>query len=150
MIRRPPRSTRTDTLFPYTTLFRSAGAGPRARRRRGDAGDRRGSRDGAPDAGGRRVRRQSGASGGRTGGVARRPAHAAGAARLLAARGSAPRSLSLGRSRADGGQTRRQQRAPRLARQERRARQSRQSARKEIGRYGSVETAGVRIFIKTI
>src|SRR3546814_5442375 len=29
MIRRPPRSTRTDTLFPYTTLFRSpvGGAG---------------------------------------------------------------------------------------------------------------------------
>src|SRR3546814_5256123 len=28
MIRRPPRSTRTDTLFPYTTLFRSdQGAG---------------------------------------------------------------------------------------------------------------------------
>src|SRR3546814_20842010 len=27
MIRRPPRSTRTDTLFPYTTLFRSAGPG---------------------------------------------------------------------------------------------------------------------------
>src|SRR3546814_14762645 len=27
MIRRPPRSTRTDTLFPYTTLFRSAGIG---------------------------------------------------------------------------------------------------------------------------
>src|SRR3546814_3682907 len=27
MIRRPPRSTRTDTLFPYTTLFRSRGAG---------------------------------------------------------------------------------------------------------------------------
>src|SRR3546814_9370568 len=26
MIRRPPRSTRTDTLFPYTTLFRSSGA----------------------------------------------------------------------------------------------------------------------------
>src|SRR3546814_13479937 len=26
MIRRPPRSTRTDTLFPYTTLFRSAKA----------------------------------------------------------------------------------------------------------------------------
>src|SRR3546814_12476029 len=61
MIRRPPRSTRTDTLFPYTTLFRSlggrlrrlaglrvsarsrrargvdrAGAGPRLRRRRGE------------------------------------------------------------------------------------------------------------------
>src|SRR3546814_15945328 len=27
MIRRPPRSTRTDTLFPYTTLFRSHHAG---------------------------------------------------------------------------------------------------------------------------
>src|SRR3546814_8282193 len=27
MIRRPPRSTRTDTLFPYTTLFRSGAAG---------------------------------------------------------------------------------------------------------------------------
>src|SRR3546814_14537148 len=26
MIRRPPRSTRTDTLFPYTTLFRSENA----------------------------------------------------------------------------------------------------------------------------
>src|SRR3546814_5504597 len=26
-IRRPPRSTRTDTLFPYTTLFRSLGGG---------------------------------------------------------------------------------------------------------------------------
>src|SRR3546814_20055691 len=26
MIRRPPRSTRTDTLFPYTTLFRSESA----------------------------------------------------------------------------------------------------------------------------
>src|SRR3546814_9810591 len=25
MLRRPPRSTRTDTLFPYTTLFRSEG-----------------------------------------------------------------------------------------------------------------------------
>src|SRR3546814_11127863 len=39
MIRRPPRSTRTDTLFPYTTLFRSyrpeshgRGFGTRARR----------------------------------------------------------------------------------------------------------------------
>src|SRR3546814_5862257 len=33
MIRRPPRSTRTDTLFPYTTLFRSASPrdGPAAR-----------------------------------------------------------------------------------------------------------------------
>src|SRR3546814_6191847 len=30
MIRRPPRSTRTDTLFPYTTLFRSPLAPPSA------------------------------------------------------------------------------------------------------------------------
>src|SRR3546814_18625822 len=28
MIRRPPRSTRTDTLFPYTTLFRSEAEDP--------------------------------------------------------------------------------------------------------------------------
>src|SRR3546814_5399787 len=39
MIRRPPRSTRTDTLFPYTTLFRSVGRGVAleyfARRREG-------------------------------------------------------------------------------------------------------------------
>src|SRR3546814_2064130 len=34
MLRRPPRSTRTDTLFPYTTLFRS----PRRRRRRSRPG----------------------------------------------------------------------------------------------------------------
>src|SRR3546814_8988781 len=38
MIRRPPRSTRTDTLFPYTTLFRSTrprlGRLPRGIRRR--------------------------------------------------------------------------------------------------------------------
>src|SRR3546814_1052795 len=30
MIRRPPRSTRTDTLFPYTTLFRSQRTGRRS------------------------------------------------------------------------------------------------------------------------
>src|SRR3546814_3109097 len=34
MIRRPPRSTRTDTLFPYTSLFRSKAI---SRRRRGVA-----------------------------------------------------------------------------------------------------------------
>src|SRR3546814_9277027 len=33
MIRRPPRSTRTDTLFPYTTLFRSAPTPASARSR---------------------------------------------------------------------------------------------------------------------
>src|SRR3546814_7106406 len=40
MIRRPPRSTRTDTLFPYTTLFRSRdqrAADRHQRRQRGEA-----------------------------------------------------------------------------------------------------------------
>src|SRR3546814_2465032 len=51
MIRRPPRSTRTDTLFPYTTLFRSAddrgrlgAAPPLPRRRAAPAGRARRSR----------------------------------------------------------------------------------------------------------
>src|SRR3546814_4968865 len=35
MIRRPPRSTRTDTLFPYTTLFRSHGHQQRYRKQSG-------------------------------------------------------------------------------------------------------------------
>src|SRR3546814_9993520 len=50
MIRRPPRSTRTDTLFPYTTLFRSC-ARPHPHRRRTDFGrrlDARGGRDPRP------------------------------------------------------------------------------------------------------
>src|SRR3546814_21140993 len=51
MIRRPPRSTRTDTLFPYTTLFRSARSGVAAEitadrtavaERQGEAVDRKG------------------------------------------------------------------------------------------------------------
>src|SRR3546814_19434521 len=64
MIRRPPRSTRTDTLFPYTTLFRSAarlrpwnrlsadraghraGGGGKAFGRGQDRGARRGGGDG--------------------------------------------------------------------------------------------------------
>src|SRR3546814_19075475 len=53
MIRRPPRSTRTDTLFPYTTLFRSPVDAP-ARRQRGAGARRRGCRPGAAVAGGRR------------------------------------------------------------------------------------------------
>src|SRR3546814_1413764 len=32
MLRRPPRSTRTDTLFPYTTLFRARADAPSERR----------------------------------------------------------------------------------------------------------------------
>src|SRR3546814_19931696 len=39
MIRRPPRSTRTDTLFPYTTLFRSKQEEKRRSCRRDDKGD---------------------------------------------------------------------------------------------------------------
>src|SRR3546814_6493695 len=46
MFRRPPRSTRTATLFPYTTLFRSL-LEP-ARRRRGPRRDARGDRARAP------------------------------------------------------------------------------------------------------
>src|SRR3546814_5378881 len=41
MIRRPPRSTRTDTLFPYTTLFRSLRARPGHRKRAGAIARRR-------------------------------------------------------------------------------------------------------------
>src|SRR3546814_16462703 len=45
MLRRPPKSTRTDTLFPYTTLFRSqrracAAAAQRGRKQAGQDGDR--------------------------------------------------------------------------------------------------------------
>src|SRR3546814_11950968 len=38
MLRRPPRSTRTDTLFPYTTLFRSLVDGCLQDQQRGHAG----------------------------------------------------------------------------------------------------------------
>src|SRR3546814_20270050 len=41
MRRRPPRSTRNDTLFPYTTLFRSADRAGRYHRRRSALGVRR-------------------------------------------------------------------------------------------------------------
>src|SRR3546814_6986343 len=42
MRRRPPRSTRTDTLFPYTTLFRSAGRQPAVAAPRPQQGHRAG------------------------------------------------------------------------------------------------------------
>src|SRR3546814_5709023 len=42
MIRRPPRSTRTDTLFPYTTLFRSGFGRRKAAYLDGDSGHGRG------------------------------------------------------------------------------------------------------------
>src|SRR3546814_6051057 len=50
MIRRPPRSTRTDTLFPYTTLFRSRLGHPAAEER-------------VPGLCGQRTRRQAGGDG---------------------------------------------------------------------------------------
>src|SRR3546814_6359117 len=56
MIRRPPRSTRTDTLFPYTTLFRSPGS----------SGGSRGTVSGQPL---RRSRRGCAAAAGRQGRV---------------------------------------------------------------------------------
>src|SRR3546814_2459177 len=46
MIRRPPRSTRTDTLFPYTTLFRSPGRKRGALLRRHDGAHAGKSREG--------------------------------------------------------------------------------------------------------
>src|SRR3546814_3812788 len=54
MLRRPPRSTRTDTLFPYTTLFRSLGPQLRrsdraAWRARDDPRDERTQRRGGAD-----------------------------------------------------------------------------------------------------
>src|SRR3546814_5700315 len=58
MIRRPPRSTRTDTLFPYTTLFRSPDLDLLARDRSprgGDARDRGRHRIGAVVVGGGRA-----------------------------------------------------------------------------------------------
>src|SRR3546814_15079611 len=61
MIRRPPRSTRTDTLFPYTTLFRSYPPDPGRARQAAD-----GRRPGRYD---RRCRPRS-RSGPGTGGVA--------------------------------------------------------------------------------
>src|SRR3546814_20915995 len=45
MIRRPPRSTRTDTLFPYTTLFRSSGLASAARYGRSRSADGQAQRD---------------------------------------------------------------------------------------------------------
>src|SRR3546814_6194184 len=45
MRRRPPRSTRTDTLFPYTTLFRSPAASHRLQTAEADQFHRRAAKD---------------------------------------------------------------------------------------------------------
>src|SRR3546814_11113863 len=67
MIRRPPRSTRTDTLVPYTTLFRSPhrpAADQQGERR---AGDLRRDRDARPAEARRRPRQGGRAAGPRAG-----------------------------------------------------------------------------------
>src|SRR3546814_17362540 len=60
MIRRPPRSTRTDTLFPYTTLFRSPGSSPS---RSGDRAWRRACREWRSDRQRPAMRKSPGATG---------------------------------------------------------------------------------------
>src|SRR3546814_20240705 len=57
MLRRPPRSTRTDTLFPYTTLFRSAGGGEGSGATNRRAGAVRAGEGVPPHAGGAEARR---------------------------------------------------------------------------------------------
>src|SRR3546814_3703852 len=110
MIRRPPRSTRTDTLFPYTTLFRSVGAAraravpplrgadrppPRPRRTRirpdrrrrafGDAGD------GGMDLGAVRLAAAAARAARRAAFLVARPAQRAARDRWPAARGTSAR-----------------------------------------------------------
>src|SRR3546814_16875519 len=83
MIRRPPRSTRTDTLFPYTTLFRSCFP---LRRRTGAWPDHRRAEDAARD---------------RAAGNITAPAHTCGGAGFTlpgrASRGVPPKSGGAGR-----------------------------------------------------
>src|SRR3546814_10331002 len=62
MIRRPPRSTRTDTLFPYTTLFRSVAPDDLAQRRKGLIDDGEGLAAGLPDRRQRIVTDEAGAA----------------------------------------------------------------------------------------
>src|SRR3546814_10402552 len=67
MIRRPPRSTRTDTLFPYTTLFRSLeriGAGRRRRSAEGKAAEGQAGRQAGAELERRIVIRHDAAAGG--------------------------------------------------------------------------------------
>src|SRR3546814_9368597 len=73
MIRRPPRSTRTDTLFPYTTLFRSDFANYRGRHG-GDFADRPGETRRAYRQDGRAARRRLSEKSPRPAGRVRKPA----------------------------------------------------------------------------
>src|SRR3546814_19156167 len=108
MIRRPPRSTRTDTLFPYTTLFRSADGAVAAGLRAvapalGGGMERRQGLHGHPDpAGGADPRRRRAGTGDADGVHGRHPARAAAAVDLgagdhgAAAGARAPRSGGAG------------------------------------------------------
>src|SRR3546814_13227179 len=70
MIRRPPRSTRTDTLFPYTTLFRSMSSSRRVGAAAAWPGRGAGVIvDGADSTGDRAMAPGSGNAGGADGGV---------------------------------------------------------------------------------
>src|SRR3546814_12121867 len=90
MIRRPPRSTRTDTLFPYTTLFRSRDRpAPRTQFR---AAERHG------------LQRSAGAlPAGGAGGVRHAAGRAAGGDRRALSAGRRRRGASRARGRADHG-----------------------------------------------
>src|SRR3546814_5856088 len=87
MIRRPPRSTRTDTLFPYTTLFRSDQHRHRHQRRHRSAGRR----SAPPREGEERHRPAMGDSARGRGEVSRGPWHVA----VLMGGWSAEREVSL-------------------------------------------------------
>src|SRR3546814_14150398 len=103
MIRRPPRSTRTDTLFPYTTLFRSQDRARRHPRRDDGLGRfRRGFGRQAPHGAGRRPVHRETADRGvpRTDGVGRDrrdPGYGRGRAHLLVGR-EARKSVVEGKS----------------------------------------------------
>src|SRR3546814_7307634 len=87
MIRRPPRSTRTDTLFPYTTLFRSS---DRLRKARGGLRERHVEQPAT--SGVERFQRQR--RGGQSGeGVGERVAHDAGGARLVVHQSTGRRAI---------------------------------------------------------
>src|SRR3546814_5522067 len=98
MIRRPPRSTRTDTLFPYTTLFRSKRAGlsrPAAPGRLADARRHHGVLPAC-------CARSAGRVSGRTGGTARGGCGAAVCGPRRCSGGARPRHGVL---RGEGGMT---------------------------------------------
>src|SRR3546814_4691856 len=88
MIRRPPRSTRTDTLFPYTTLFRSQWPHRQARRIAHHRDRRRHPDQDRFDQGRRRLENPCPSQGG--GGAAKRRYDAATAVRTATGRAGQP------------------------------------------------------------